>query len=531
MALRVWNDVTQNHPGNIHINVSIPKLTQMALERKEAVLTSTGALRVATGKYTGRSPHDKFVVDTPDVHDELWWENNKKISEEAFHNLYSKMLNYLQNKDLFVFNGYAGADRENTLPVRIITEFAWQNVFVQNLFIRPSDSGWPMPEEPGFTVLAAPGFKAVPSVDGTHSEAFIIVNFAQKLTIIGGTHYAGEIKKSIFSVMNYLLPKKDILSMHCSANKGANDNVTLFFGLSGTGKTSLSADTDRFLIGDDEHGWSGNGVFNFEGGCYAKTIHLTHENEPEIFNAIKFGTILENVIIDDNTGVADYDNGSLTENARAAYPIQYIPNSIYPGIGGHPNTIIFLTADAFGVLPPIAKLTPEQAMYYFMSGYTSKLAGTERGIVEPEATFSSCFGSPFLPLHPLKYANLLKDKIAKYQTRVFLINTGWQGGAYGVGKRISIQNTRRMVSAAMDGYLDYVDYVNHPIFNLAIPAKCPGVPDSILQPQTSWTDQQAYEKTAWHLAEMFHKNFAKFSHMPKEVIASGPFALEKIKIS
>jgi phosphoenolpyruvate carboxykinase (ATP) len=303
MALRVWNDVTQNHPGNIHINVSIPKLTQMALERKEAVLTSTGALRVATGKYTGRSPHDKFVVDTPDVRDELWWENNKKISEEAFHNLYSKILDYLKNKDLFVFNGYAGADRENTLPVRIITEFAWQNIFVQNLFIRPSDSGWPMPEEPGFTVLAAPGFKAVPSVDGTHSEAFIIVNFAQKLTIIGGTHYAGEIKKSIFSVMNYLLPKKDILSMHCSANKGANDNVTLFFGLSGTGKTSLSADTDRFLIGDDEHGWSGNGVFNFEGGCYAKTIHLTHENEPEIFNAIKFGTILENVIIDDNTGV------------------------------------------------------------------------------------------------------------------------------------------------------------------------------------------------------------------------------------
>lgn len=531
MGFSVWTDLTQNHPGNIYINLSISKLMELALERKEGILTDTGALSVATGKYTGRSPNDKFIVDTPEVHDELWWENNKKISEQAFNSLYNKMLAYLRNKDLFIFNGYAGADKENTLPVRIITEFAWQNIFVQNLFIRPHDTGWPMPEEPGFTVLAAPGFKAVPTVDGTNSEAFIIVNFSEKLVIIGGTHYAGETKKSIFSVMNYLLPKKGILSMHCSANKGINNNVTLFFGLSGTGKTSLSADTDRFLIGDDEHGWSDNGVFNFEGGCYAKTIHLTHENEPQIWDAIKFGTILENVVINEDRRKADYEDGSLTENTRAAYPIQYIPNSIYPGVGGQPSTIIFLTADAFGVLPPVAKLTPEQAMYYFMSGYTSKLAGTERGIVEPEATFSACFGSPFLPLHPLEYANLLKEKIAKYQTRVFLINTGWQGGAYGIGKRISIQNTRRMVSAAMDGYLDYVDYINHPIFNLAIPAKCPGVPDSILQPQNTWADQHAYEQAALRLAEMFHKNFAKFSHMPNEVIQSGPFSLEKVKIS
>ena len=335
-------------------------------------------------------------------------------------------------------------------------------------------------------------------------------------------------KKSIFSVLNYLLPEQGILSMHCSANQGSNNEVSLFFGLSGTGKTSLSADPDRFLIGDDEHGWAEHGVFNFEGGCYAKCINLTHENEPQIWDAVRFGAVLENAVMDNATRAVDFASEEITENTRAAYPVHFIPNCIYPGVGTHPSTVIFLTADAFGVLPPIAKLSPEQAMYYFLSGYTSKLAGTERGITEPQATFSACFGSPFLPLHPMRYASLLKEKIAQHNTRVFLINTGWQGGAYGVGKRISIQLTRRMVAAAMDGYLDYVDYELHPIFNLMIPASCPGVPDGVLQPQSSWADAAAYHKAAVHLAGMFDKNFRKFSGIPNEVINSGPFSLDKI---
>lgn len=524
MALNVWHDLQTNHSGKVHINTPVARLVEMAVVRGEGILTESGALRCSTGKYTGRSPNDKYVVEQADLAKEIWWENNQKISQETFSRLYSKVVNYLKDKDLFVFNGYAGADPAHSMPVRIINEFAWQNIFVQQLFIRPQDTGWPADRDPGFTVLAAPGCTADSVADGTRSEAFVIINFAEKLVLIGGTHYAGEMKKSIFSVMNYLLPKKGILSMHCSANKGTNGEVALFFGLSGTGKTSLSADPDRFLIGDDEHGWSENGVFNIEGGCYAKCINLSHEHEPQIWDAIKFGSILENVVIDEESRHIDFDSDAITENTRAAYPVLYIPNSIYPGAGGHPNTIIFLTADAFGVLPPIAKLTPEQAMYYFLSGYTSKLAGTERGITEPQATFSSCFGSPFLPLQPMAYADLLKEKIAKHNTRVFLINTGWQGGAYGVGKRISIQYTRRMVSAAMDGYLDFVDYVNHPIFNLAMPAKCPGVPDAILDPQTTWSDQAAYQAAAQKLAGMFHKNFAKFTGIPKEVAESGPAA-------
>jgi phosphoenolpyruvate carboxykinase (ATP) len=524
MTSDLWKDLTKMHGGKMHINTAIPQLVEMSLLRNEGILTSTGALRVATGKYTGRSPNDKFVVDTPEVHQDIWWDNNKRISERAFNELYQRMLQYLKDKDLFVFNGYAGADPKYTLPVRVINEFAWQNIFVQQLFLRQNDTGWTIPHEEAFTILAAPGFTAVPNEDETTSEAFIIVNLAKKIILIGGTNYAGEIKKSIFSVMNYLMPKQNILSMHCSANKSANDAVTLFFGLSGTGKTSLSADTDRFLIGDDEHAWSDSGIFNIEGGCYAKCISLTRENEPQIWDAIRFGTIVENVVLDPQTRVVDYENEAITENTRAAYPVHFIPNSVYPGVGGHPSTIIFLTADAFGVLPPIAKLDPQQAMYYFMSGYTSKLAGTERGITEPQATFSACFGQPFLPLHPLDYANLLKDKIACHKTRVFLINTGWQGGAYGTGKRISIQFTRRMVSAAMDGYLDYVDYVTDPIFNLQVPLKCPGVPDTILQPQNTWQDRAAYQRSAEQLAAMFHKNFAKFAGMPKEVVASGPFA-------
>lgn len=531
MTGKVWHDLMVNHQGRMYLNLPIARLVEMSLRRGETVLTATGALRVATGKYTGRSPNDKFIVDTPDVSHDIWWDNSSKISAQRFANLYQKVVTYLKDKDLFIFNGFAGAEQKYTMPVQIINEFAWQNVFVHQLFIRPEDSGWIAPPEPGFTVLAAPGFVADPVVDGTNSEAFIIVNFSEKVILIGGSHYAGEIKKSIFSVVNYLLPKQGILSMHCSANRGINNDVALFFGLSGTGKTSLSADPDRYLIGDDEHGWGDSGTFNIEGGCYAKCINLSHENEPQIWDAIRFGTILENVIIDDDNRTIDFASEAITENTRAAYPISYIPNSIYPGTGGHPSTIVFLTADAFGVLPPVAKLSPEQAMYYFLSGYTSKLAGTERGITEPQATFSACFGAPFLPLHPLTYANLLREKIASHQTRVFLINTGWQGGAYGVGKRISIQYTRRMVSAAIDGYLDYVDYDVHPVFNLAIPVKCPGVPDSLLSPQNTWADQQAYYDTAVRLAAMFHKNFAKFGEMPLELAASGPFQLNKSAVA
>ncbi len=515
-----------SHPKSVYTNLSIPELVEMAILRHEAKLTASGALRVQTGKYTGRSPNDKFIVDTPEVHNTIWWDNNKSISANQYAALYMKITEYLKDKDLFIFNGFAGAESAHTLPVQVINEYAWQNIFAQQLFIRPNAISQAKSGQPKLTVIVAPGFKADPEIDGTNSEAFVLINFTEKTIIIGGTHYAGEIKKSVFSVMNYLLPRSGVLSMHCSANAGPDNDVTLFFGLSGTGKTSLSADINRSLIGDDEHGWSDDGVFNIEGGCYAKCINLSKENEPQIWDAIRFGTVLENVSINETSRQEDFANDSLTENTRAAYPITYIPNSIYPGSGRHPRTIVFLTADAFGVLPPIAKLTPEQAMYYFLSGYTSKLAGTERGITEPQATFSACFGAPFLPLPPLEYAKLLREKILDHQTRVFLINTGWQGGAYGIGKRISIQLTRRMVSAAIGGYLDFVDYTIHPIFNLAIPTKCPGVPDSLLQPASTWQDEAAYRQQACRLAKLFHDNFASFAHMPTEIIQSGPFPLD-----
>lgn len=521
-SVNIWNQLRQKDPGSLHVNLPIPKLVEKSVLNAEGVLSLTGALRVTTGKYTGRSPNDKFIVDTPDVSHEIWWDNNLRMSEASFDKLLERVLTHLKQRELYVFEGFAGADPEFTMPVRIINEFAWQNIFVQQLFLRTHDTGWSFPSEPGFTILVAPNVTAVPKEDGTNSEAFVVVNFKKKLVIIGGSHYAGEIKKSIFSVLNYILPKKGILSMHCAANRGATDNVALFFGLSGTGKTSLSADPDRFLIGDDEHGWSTNGVFNFEGGCYAKCINLSRENEPQIWDAIKFGAVLENVVMDLDSREVDYASEALTENTRAAYPIHSIPNCIYPGVGSQPSTVIFLTADAFGVLPPIAKLNKEQAMYYFMSGYTSKLAGTERGITEPQATFSSCFGSPFLPLQPMVYANLLKENISRHSTRVFLVNTGWQGGAYGVGKRISIQYTRKMVAAAMDGHLDNVAYVTHPVFNLAIPSQCPGIPDSVLQPQSSWSDSVAYQEAAKKLAAMFAKNFAKFANIPADVVKSGP---------
>jgi len=506
---------------NIFKNLSVPRLVEEALKRGEGFLTDSGALNVFTGKYTGRSPDDKFIVDEPSVHDKIWWGNNKPIEPENFENLLKRLMAYLQNRDLFIFDGFAGADPKYRLPIRVINEYAYQNLFCRQLFIVPSDDEL-VNHEPGFTVICAPGFKADPETDKVNSEAFIILSFEKKLVIIGGSQYAGEMKKSIFSVLNYIMPQQGVLSMHCSANVGKDGSTALFFGLSGTGKTTLSADPHRFLIGDDEHGWSDDGIFNFEGGCYAKCINLSREKEPQIYDAIKFGAVLENVIVDEDTRIPDYDSDEVTENTRAAYPVEFIPGAVIPGVGGHPKTVVFLTADAFGVLPPIAKLTREQAMYYFISGYTSKLAGTERGITEPQATFSSCFGAPFLPLSPMVYAKLLGEKIEKHDVNVFLVNTGWTGGPYGVGKRMDLGYTRAMIKAALDGELDSVEYEEDPIFGLMIPKSCPEVPSQVLNPRNTWSDKDAYDKAAASLAESFAKNIAKFSGIAPEVIAAGP---------
>lgn len=506
-----------------HKDLSTPRLVEKALERKEGKLTSTGALSVTTGKYTGRSPKDKFIVQEPSVMDKINWGSvNQPIDPETFDKLYEKVLKHLQQKDeLFLFRGYAGADKAYQMPIAVLNEYAWHNLFARQLFIRPKREELAN-HKAEFTVISAPSFKADPEVDGTRSEAFIIISFERRIVLIGGTEYAGEIKKSIFTVMNYLLPEQNILSMHCSANVGKEGDVALFFGLSGTGKTTLSADPNRQLIGDDEHGWSNNGVFNIEGGCYAKTINLSKEKEPQIYNAITFGTVLENVIVDDETRVADYDDTTLTENTRAAYPIYKIPNIVAPSIAGHPTTIIFLTADAFGVLPPISKLTKEQAMYHFLSGYTSKLAGTERGVTEPEATFSTCFGAPFLPLPAYRYAEMLGQKIDEHDVRVFLVNTGWSGGGYGVGQRMKLEYTRAMVQAALEGELDSVETTVDPIFGLHIPTQCPGVPDHVLQPKKTWADPDEYDRKAKELAEKFKENFKKFENVSEEIKNAGP---------
>ncbi|OZM56129.1 phosphoenolpyruvate carboxykinase (ATP) [Lottiidibacillus patelloidae] len=511
--------------SNILSNLSVPQLIEKALLRNEGTLTSTGALRVETGKYTGRSPKDKFIVEEKSVKDKIdWGPINQPISEEVFNNLYTKVLNYLgDQKELFVFKGFAGADQSYRLPLQVINEYAWHNLFAHQLFIRPTENELKT-HDSQFTVISAPNFKADPEVDGTNSETFIIVSFEKKVILIGGTEYAGEIKKSIFSIMNYLLPENDILSMHCSANIGEEGDVALFFGLSGTGKTTLSADPYRRLIGDDEHGWSNNGVFNIEGGCYAKCVNLSEQKEPQIWNAIRFGAVLENVMVNEENSVADYDDVSLTENTRAAYPIDSIDNIVMPSIAGHPNTIIFLTADAFGVLPPISKLTKEQAMYHFLSGYTSKLAGTERGVTSPEATFSTCFGSPFLPLPAARYAEMLGEKIDQYNAKVFLVNTGWSGGEYGVGKRMELAYTRAMVQAALEGELNAVEMVTDDIFGLRIPAHCPGVPDDVLIPKKTWADEAAYEVKAKELASKFKENFKKFTNVSEEIKKAGPLS-------
>lgn len=508
---------------NVLFDLPVSRLVEKSLMANEGILTATGALSVSTGTYTGRSPKDKFIVRESTIEDKIDWGTvNQPIEKEVFSNLYRKVMNYLKEKnELFVLRGFAGADSNYRLPIQVINEFAWHNLFARQLFIRPTEEELAN-HKAEFTVIYAPTFKADPAVDGTRSETFIIVSFEEKIVLIGGTEYAGEMKKSIFSVMNYILPENNVLSMHCSANAGKEGDVALFFGLSGTGKTTLSADPHRYLIGDDEHGWSNNGVFNIEGGCYAKCVNLSYEKEPQIWDAIRFGAVLENVGLDYTTRIPDYDDTSLTENTRVAYPLESIPNTLMPSVAGHPNTIIFLTADAFGVLPPISKLTKEQAMYHFISGYTSKLAGTERGITEPEATFSTCFGAPFLPLPAARYAEMLGEKISQHNAQVFLVNTGWSGGPYGVGKRMNLAYTRAMIQAALQGELNSVEKVIDPIFGLHIPLHCPGVPDEVLQPKETWADKAAYDEKARELANQFKANFEKFNNVAAEIKNAGP---------
>ncbi|MFD2828943.1 phosphoenolpyruvate carboxykinase (ATP) [Corticicoccus populi] len=507
-----------------HNQLSTSQLVTASLRRGEGRLTETGALRAETGKYTGRSPKDRFVVrDDVSSHKIDWGDVNQEISEDVFDALYDKVIQHLNDKEeLFVFNGYAGADESTRLNLQVVNEFSWHNLFVRNLFIRPETREEALSIDPQFRIVSAPTFKADPDTDGTKSEAFIIVSLKKKIILIGGTEYAGEMKKSIFSIMNYLLPEHGVMSMHCSANVGENKDVALFFGLSGTGKTTLSADPYRELIGDDEHGWNDDGVFNIEGGCYAKTIDLSEEKEPEIFRAIKFGSVLENVVLNDQ-GEPDYEDGTLTENTRAAYPLHHIDNARIPSVAGHAKTIVFLTADAFGVLPPISKLDRNQAMYHFMSGFTSKLAGTERGVTTPQPVFSSCFGSPFLPLEPTVYAKMLGRLIDKHEVNVYLVNTGWTGGAYGVGSRMNLKHTRTMVRNAISGALELGEYEKDPVFDLSVPTAVTGVPTEILQPRNTWSEGSIYDQQANELKEMFIENFKKFGDDSAEIADAGGF--------
>lgn len=510
--------------GYIYRNLSVPQLVEHALIRGEGKLADNGALCVETGKYTGRSPKDKFIVDEPGSRDSVLWNDlNCPISEAHFERLYQRVLDYVQGRDLYIFDGFVGADPDYQFGVRVVNEFAWQNLFVHQLFRRPTKNELET-HKPDFLVISVPGLQGYPELDGLNSEAFIVLHQTRQIVLIGGTHYAGEMKKSVFSMLNYKMPQRGVLPMHGAANIREDGNTALFFGLSGTGKTTLSADPDRQLIGDDEHGWSDAGIFNFEGGCYAKTIRLSQENEPQIWSALRFGALLENVVMHSATGVLDYDSDRLTENTRAAYPLEYIPNASTTGVGNHPSTIIFLTADAFGVLPPIARLTREQAMYHFLSGYTSKLAGTERGITEPQSTFSACFGQCFFPLSPTVYAEMLGDRLQQHpETRVYLVNTGWSGGPYGVGHRIPIKYTRDMVSAALNGNLEQVNFTQHSIFKVWVPDQVPGVPAELLNPRNTWSDPAAYDEKAQALAAQFAKNFCQFAASASEEIASaGP---------
>jgi phosphoenolpyruvate carboxykinase (ATP) len=510
----------------VYWNLPTEALYEEAIFRSEGQISHLGPLVVNTGKHTARSANDKFVVREPDSEKNIWWgEYNRPFSIDKFNLVFQRLQGFLQGRDLFVQDCYAGADPNYRLPVRIITEYAWHSQFVRNMFIQPQSHDEMRRFVPEFTVVSIPSFQGLPEIDGTLSETFILLNFDQKICLIGNSGYGGEIKKSVFTVLNYLLPLENVLSMHCSANVGKGGDVAIFFGLSGTGKTTLSADPNRYLIGDDEHGWSDDGVFNFEGGCYAKVIALSPTAEPEIYACTrKFGTILENVVYDPVSRLLDLDDEHLTENTRAAYPLDYIDNAVPSKMAGNPNNIIMLTCDASGVMPPIAKLTPDQAMYHFISGYTSKVSGTEVDLgKEPEITFSACFGAPFMVHHPYHYAEMLKNKIMKHGVNCWLVNTGWTGGQYGIGKRMSIHHTRTLLNAALDGKLLDVEFYTDPVFGFQVPKKCEGVPDKVLNPAETWDDKAAYEDKYLQLASLFIENFKKFrDNCPPEIVKAGP---------
>jgi len=513
----------------VHWNLCTPKLYEIATQRKEGVISHLGPLVIVrpiiSPVSTGRAPNDKFIVKDDLTKDTIdWGDVNVPYSPEKFDNVFDRIRDYLQDREIFVQDVFAGADEKYRLAVRVITEYAWQSLFVRNLLLRIRDRSLLPGFKPEFTLIALPKFLGNPKKDGINSDTFILVNFSRKLILIGGTYYGGEIKKSVFTALNYILPRKNVLSMHCSANVGPDGDTALLFGLSGTGKTTLSADPKRALVGDDEHGWSDEGIFNFEGGCYAKVIRLSREAEPEIYETTrKFGTILENVVCDDEERYVDLDDDSITENTRAAYPLTHLDNIVKSGKADHPKNIIFLTADAFGVMPPISRLTPEQAKYHFLLGYTAKVAGTEAGVTEPKATFSACFGAPFMPLHPSEYAKLLGEKIKRHGVKCWLINTGWIGGPYGIGSRIPIQQTRAMLSAAINGLLDSVPYERDPVFGLEIPCTCPDVPEEILKPANTWKNREEYNKKAIFLARLFAENFKQYEpFVSEEVRAAGP---------
>lgn len=512
-----------------HWNLSAKELANIAVEKGQATLTSSGAININTGEFTGRSPMDRFIVRDAITEESVWWGNvNLSFDENKFDALHQQVLNYLSKKELYVRDVYACAEEKYKMNIRVVNEHAWSNMFAYNMFIRPTDTEIES-FDAEWTILNAPGFMADAEVDGTRQHNFAILNFTKKIILIGGTGYTGEIKKGIFSALNFILPhQKNVLPMHCSANTGKSSDTAIFFGLSGTGKTTLSADPNRNLIGDDEHGWSNDTVFNFEGGCYAKCIDLSAEKEPDIFAAIKPGALLENISFFEGTNEPNYEDGSITQNTRVSYPIDHIENIAKPSLGKNPKNIFFLTADAFGVLPPVSKLTTGQAMYHFISGYTAKVAGTEEGVTEPQTTFSACFGAPFMPLHPTKYAEMLGNKMQENNVNVWLINTGWSGGVYGVGERISLKYTRAMITAILNGELETAEYTTHEVFGLKMPTVCPNVPSEILSPKNTWEDKNAYDAKANELANAFNKNFAQFAdNANAEILDAAPKATMK----
>ncbi|MCB0662492.1 MAG: phosphoenolpyruvate carboxykinase (ATP) [Saprospiraceae bacterium] len=507
------------NPSSVYDNLTPSELIEHSVCQNQGTLSDMGALAIDTGEFTGRSPKDRFIVKDDITANSVDWGNiNLPFDADAYKALRKKVVAYFENKSMYLRDVYACADDRYRMNIQVVTEYAWSNLFVNNMFLCPTAEELKT-FSPEWTIICAPGFHAEPTVDGTRQHNFAILNFTEKEILIGGTGYTGEMKKGIFSALNFILPhQKETLSMHCSANVGADGDTAIFFGLSGTGKTTLSADPERNLIGDDEHGWSKEGVFNFEGGCYAKCIDLTEEKEPDIFKAIKHGALLENIIYEEGTRTVDFSRADITENTRVSYPIYHINNALPVSKAGHPTNIFFLTCDAFGVLPPISKLTPGQAMFHFISGYTAKVAGTEEGITEPQVTFSACFGAPFMPLHPTAYAEMLGKKMEEHGVNVWLVNTGWTGGEYGVGNRMKLKYTRAMITAALNDELEHVSYSTHEVFGLLMPNECTNVPADLLHPRNTWTDKEAYDKKANHLANLFNKNFEKFADKANEEI-------------